>query len=174
MRNPFWFQIVLMIGSVFAGYLFGLGQSKGKIADLEFDNHILEGENESIWQQLYAMTYGDKSEVKLAEESEYDIELARLLVLEDEIMKRNGFLPAEESSLENSKRNHPSNGNKNEDSYCVACYESSVPCDKCAEDRLRFIANNLTPQIKKNKAAKKNKEIDSALSDRIRKEWNES
>ena len=146
MRNPFWFQIVLMIGSAFAGYLFGLGQSKGKIADLEFEIDILESEAESAWHQLYVQTYGDKSEVKLAEES----------------------------SLENSKRNHPSNGNKNEDSYCVACYESSVPCDKCAEDRLRFIANNLTPQIKKNKAAKKNKEIDSALSDRIRKEWNES
>lgn len=84
MRNPFWFQVVLMVGSVFAGYLFGLGQSKGKIADLEFDNHILEGENESIWQQLYSMTYGDKSEVKLVEES----------------------------SLENSIKNHPANGNK--------------------------------------------------------------
>lgn len=35
MRNPFWFQIVLMIGSVFGGYLFGLGQSKAKIAELE-------------------------------------------------------------------------------------------------------------------------------------------
>lgn len=34
MRNAFWFQIVLMIGSMLAGYLFGLGQSKRKIADL--------------------------------------------------------------------------------------------------------------------------------------------
>jgi len=88
MRNPFWFQIVIMILSMFSGFCWGWTMKNRKmserIADLEFDNHILEGENESIWQQLYAMTYGDKSEVKLAEKS----------------------------SLENSIKNHPANGNK--------------------------------------------------------------
>lgn len=146
MRNPFWFQVVLMIGSVFAGYLMGWGKKEGQIADLEFEIDILKSEAESAWHQLYVQTYGDKSEVKIVEES----------------------------SLENSIKNHPSNGNKNEDSYCVACYESSVPCDKCAEERIRFVANNLIPQIKKNKAAKKNKEIDGALKERMRKEWDQS
>lgn len=146
MRNPFWFQIALMTGSFISGYLMCWGKKDNQIADLEFEIDILKSEAESAWHQLYVQTYGDKSEVKLTEES----------------------------SLENSIKNHPSNGNKNEDSYCVACYESSEPCAECAEYRIRFVANNLKPQIKKNKAAKKNKEIDSALSDRIRKEWNES
>lgn len=146
MRNPFWFQVVLMIGSVFAGYLMGWGKKEEQIADLEFEIDILKSEAESAWHQLYVQTYGDKSEVKIVEESE----------------------------LDRSKRNHPSNGNKNEDSYCVACYESSVPCDKCAEERLRFVANNLNliPQNKKNNTGNKKKEIDDALRERIRKEWN--
>jgi hypothetical protein len=146
MRNPFWFQVVITNFALICGYFIGKFANKGQIEDLEFEIHILESEAESAWHQLYVQTYGDKSEVKIVEESE----------------------------LDRSKRNHPSNGNKNEDSYCVACYELSVPCDKCAEERLRFVANNLIPQIKKNKASKENKEIDEALKERIRKEWNQS
>jgi hypothetical protein len=88
MTTTFWIEITIMICSIYSGFAWGWTMKNRKmserIADLEFDNHILEGENESIWQQLYAMTYGDKSEVKLVEES----------------------------SLENSIKNHPSNGNK--------------------------------------------------------------
>lgn len=146
MRNPFWFQVVITNFALVCGYLIGRFANNGHLKDLEWEIEMLDGENQSIWQQFCDETYGNKSHVRLVEES----------------------------SLESSKRNHPANGFTDEDSYCVACYESSVPCDKCAEDRLRFIANNLRPQIKKNKAAKKNKKIDSALSDRIRKEWNES
>lgn len=173
MRNPFWFQVVITNFALICGYFIGKFANKGQIEDLEFEIDILKSEAESAWHQLYVQTYGDKSEVKLVEKSEDDKELERLLALEDEIMERNGF-KIKESSLEKSKRNHPSNGNKDEDSYCVACYESSVPCDKCAEEKLRFVANNLIPQIKKNKAAKKNKEIDGALKERIRKEWDQS
>lgn len=146
MRNPFWFQVVITNFALVCGYLIGRFSNNGHLKDLEWEIEMLDEENKKIWKEFCDETYGDKSHVRLVEES----------------------------SLENSIKNHPSNGNKNEDSYCVACYESSVPCDKCAEDRIRFVANNLKPQIKKNKAAKKNKEIDSALSDRIRKEWNES
>jgi len=73
-----------MMGSVLAGYLMGKGKKDGKIADLEFEIDILKSEAESAWHQLYVQTYGNKSEVKLAEES----------------------------SLENSIKNHPANGNK--------------------------------------------------------------
>ena len=83
MTTTFWIEITIMICSIYSGFTWAWIKMSERIADLEFDNHILEGENESIWQQLYAMTYGDKSEVKLKEES----------------------------SLENSIKNHPSNGN---------------------------------------------------------------
>ena len=84
MTTTFWIEITIMICSIYSGFAWAWIIRGKKIADLEFDNHILEAENESIWQQLYAMTYGDKSEVKLTEES----------------------------SLENSIKNHPANGNK--------------------------------------------------------------
>jgi hypothetical protein len=84
MTTTFWIEITIMICSIYSGFAWAWIIRGKKIADLEFDNHILEAENESIWQQLYAMTYGGKSQVKLTEES----------------------------SLENSIKNHPSNGNK--------------------------------------------------------------
>lgn len=84
MRNPFWFQVVITNFALICGYLIGKFANNGYRQDLELKIEMLEGENESIWQQLYATTYGDKSEVKLAEES----------------------------SLENSIKNHPANGNK--------------------------------------------------------------